>query len=42
MTEIVSPGLWADPRVWLIAAGILVIVTIILIYYKVFTGEKKP
>jgi len=42
MADIASPGLWADPRVWLITAAVLVLLTIILIYYKVFMGEKKP
>ena len=36
-----SPEIWADPRVWLISAAVLVIVTIILIYYKVFLGDKR-
>lgn len=42
MADIPYPGLWADPRLWLIAAVLLVVITIIMIYYKVFTGEKKP
>ena len=42
MADIPSPGFWADPRIWLVAAAILVIVTIVLIYYEVFTGEKRP
>jgi len=42
MGDIPSAGIWADPRIWLVVAAALVIVTIILIYYEVFTGEKKP
>ncbi len=36
-----SPGVWADPGIWLAAAVILVIITIIMIYYKVFLGDKR-
>lgn len=42
MAYIPSPGIWADPGVWIVAAAILVILTIVLIYYKVFTAEEKP
>lgn len=42
MVDYPYPGLWADPRVWVIAAVVIVIMTIILIYYKVFEGETKP
>jgi len=42
MTDaIVYPGIWADPIVWLASAAVLIIVTIILIYYKVFLGDKR-
>lgn len=42
MVEIPSPGLWGDPRVWLISSVVLIILTIVLIYYKVLTAEKGP
>jgi hypothetical protein len=42
ITGIVNPGEWTDPNVWLAAAVILVILTIVMIYYKVFTGERGP
>lgn len=42
MVDIPSPGLWADPRAWIAAAVVLMILTIIMIYYNVFTGEKRP
>ncbi len=32
---------WADPRIWLATAAILVILTLIMIY-KAFTSEKRP
>lgn len=41
-TNIIEPGIWGDPKIWLIAAGLLVIITIVMIYYKVFRGEKRP
>lgn len=37
MVNIPSLGLWADPRVWVVAAVVLMILTIILIYYEVLT-----
>ncbi len=38
----ISIPLWADPKLWLAGAAILIIITIVAIYYKVFTGEKRP
>lgn len=40
MADIPSLGVWADPRIWLTAAAIIVILTAVMIYFKVFTGEK--
>lgn len=42
MADIPSLGLWADPRVWIAAAVVLMILIIIMIYYNVFTDEKRP
>lgn len=42
MADIPSLGFWGDPRVWIAAAVVLIILTIIMIYYEVFTGEKRP
>ncbi len=42
MAYIPSPGIWADPRVWIVAAVVLVILTVILIYYEVLTTERVP
>jgi hypothetical protein len=42
MVDYPYPDLWADPRVWVIAAVVIIIMTIILIRYKVFEGEKGP
>ena len=35
-------GWWMDPKIWLIGALLIVIITILGIYFKVFQGEKRP
>jgi hypothetical protein len=35
-------GMWGEPRVWIAAAGIIVIIAFLMIYYKVFTSGKGP
>ena len=41
-TDIPSLGFFGEPGLWLAAAVVIVIITIILIYFKVFSGEKRP
>lgn len=40
-TDIIAPGVWADPRIWLAVAVIIAILTILMIYYRVFKGDGR-
>lgn len=40
--DMIATAWWLDPKIWLIGAGLIVIITILAIYFKIFHGEKRP
>ncbi len=39
--DVIDPGWWADPSVWIISAVALVVIIIIGIYFKVLVEHQR-
>jgi hypothetical protein len=42
MAALPDLGFFGDPNLWILGAAAIVVLTILMIYFKVFSGEKRP